>query len=199
MKELDFIKGVDIYLLDQILKGNLNKESVVLDAGFGSGRNLRFCINQGFDVTAIDQNTEYVQLLREEFPHHTNSIIESSIEDFQDKEGFDFIICNAVLHFAENHEHFDQLFHSLNSLLKEKGILFIRMTSDIGIEDKLTKGNNGVFIIPDESSRYLITRTKIDQLIAAFNLELIEPVKTVNVDGMRCMTTLVLRSQNNFD
>ena len=57
MRGLDFIKGVDIYLLDQILKGNLDKESVVLDAGFGSGRNLRFCINQGFDVTAIDQNT----------------------------------------------------------------------------------------------------------------------------------------------
>ena len=199
MKELDFINGVDIYLLDQCLKGNLNKESVVLDAGFGRGRNLRFCINQGLNVTAIDRNPEYIQLLREEFPQHADSILESSIEDFNDNNGFDFIICNAVLHFAENHEHFDKLFQSLTSLLKKKGILFIRMTSNIGIEDKLKKGNKGVFIIPDGSSRYLITRAKIDQLIADYNLQLIDPAKTVNVDGIRCMTTLVLRNQNNFD
>jgi len=73
------------------------------------------------------------------------------------------------------------------------------MTSNIGIEDKLKKGNKGVFIIPDGSSRYLITRAKIDQLIADYNLQLIDPAKTVNVDGIRCMTTLVLRNQNNFD
>ena len=199
MKDLDFIKGVDIYLLDQCMKGNLTKESNVLDAGFGRGRNLRFCINQGLNVTAIDRNPEYIQLLREEFPQHADSILESSIEDFNDNNGFDFIICNAVLHFAENHEHFDKLFQSLTSLLKKKGILFIRMTSNIGIEDKLKKGNKGVFIIPDGSSRYLITRAKIDQLIADYNLQLIDPVKTVNVDGMRCMTTLVLRNQNSFD
>jgi tellurite methyltransferase len=193
MENLEFIKGVDIYLLDQCMKGNLTTDKRVLDAGFGKGRNLRFCFNQGVDVVGIDRNPAYIELLQEEFPKKSDRIIESSIEDYQDSEGFDFIICNAVLHFAENHAHFDVLMKSLVALLKKDGVLFIRMTSDIGIADKLDKGNNGVYIIPDGSPRYLITRAKVDRILEEHKLKLAEPVKTVNVDGLRCMTTLVFR------
>ncbi|MDX2361266.1 MAG: class I SAM-dependent methyltransferase [Crocinitomicaceae bacterium] len=195
MHQLDGIKNVDIYLLDQYLKGNLNSSKRVLDAGFGKGRNLRFCFEQEMETIGIDPNEGYVQLLHNEFPKKKDEIIHSSIEDFADDKGFDFIICNAVLHFAKNHAHFDQLFEKLTSLLRKDGILFIRMTSDIGIERLLSNGIDGVYKIPDGSPRYLITRNRIATMEQESSCRLIEPIKTVNVQDVRCMTTLVLQKQ----
>ena len=193
MKELDFLKNVDIYLLDQCMKGNLNENSRVLDAGFGKGRNFRFLKKQEIDVMGIDPNESYVKLLQTEFTNDKKSIIHSSIEAFSIDEEFDFIVCNAVLHFAKNRKHFNEMVEKLVSFLAPGGILFIRMTSDIGIESKLIDGNEGVFVIPDGSTRYILTRQKVDKLVERYSLKLKEPVKTVNVDGMRCMTTLVLQ------
>jgi len=193
MSDLKRIKNVDIYLLDQFFKGNLNSNQRVLDAGFGKGRNLRFCIQEGMDVKGIDPNPDYVQILSAEFPELSANIIHSSIEDFIDTEGFDFIICNAVLHFAKDHKHFDRLIMKLSSLLREDGVLFVRMTSDIGIEEEIEENDTGVHVIPDQSTRYLLTREKITEILAVNKMELLEPVKTVNVEDIRCMTTLVLK------
>ncbi|WP_332912670.1 hypothetical protein [Algoriphagus boritolerans] len=45
--ELNQLLGnVDIYLLDQILKGRFSKEMKILDAGCGEGRNAVYFINQ---------------------------------------------------------------------------------------------------------------------------------------------------------
>jgi hypothetical protein len=83
------------------------------------------------------------------------------------------------------------MFASLVKHLKPNGTLFIRMTSDIGL--KLDKTSpDGVFNLPDGSVRYLVTRSKIDELILEHSLALLEPVKTVKVEELRSMTTLVL-------
>ena len=193
MKNLDFIKNVDIYLLDQCMKGNINENSRVLDAGAGTGRNFRFLKSQKIEVTGIDSNPDYIQLLQSEFIESKAKIIHSSIEEFLPKKKFDFIICNAVLHFAESNNHFDEIFKKLVTFLELSGTLFIRMTSDIGIENKLENGVDGVFVIPDGSTRYLLTRMKVTELLMRHKLELIEPVKTVNIDSQRCMTTLVVK------
>jgi hypothetical protein len=78
-------------------------------------------------------------------------------------------------------------------LLKPKGSLFIRMTSDIGIEDKVHLLNDGVYSIPDGSKRFLLTRTIITSLLQENQLSFLESLKTVNVNDMRCMSTLVLQ------
>jgi tellurite methyltransferase len=51
---------------------------------------------------------------------------------------------------------------------------------------------NGVYELPDLSSRYLITERKIGDLLNKYSIELREPIKTVNVSNLRCMTTLVM-------
>jgi len=193
MIELSNIKGVDIYLLDQLLKGKIHSGQRILDAGCGNGRNLKFLIQQGFDTMGIDPKNDCIEKLRSEYPSVAQKFVRSDIEQFGDSKGFGAIICNAVLHFAKNHDHFDQLIDKLLSLLNKDGILFIRMTSDIGIETIIQNGVEGVFVIPDGSTRYLLTRRKADELVEKYGLTLDEPVKTVNVDGQRCMTTLVLR------
>lgn len=194
MKNLEFIKNVDIYLLDQCMKGNISKASKVLDAGFGKGRNFRFLLSQGVDVVGLDSKIEYVNHLKKEFPVENHRIFHSSIEGFKTQNKFDFIVCNAVLHFAKNHAHFNEMFEKLIELLTENGVLFIRMTSNIGLESHLENGKDGVYKIPDGSTRYLISRNQIDEFIQENKLKLIDPVKTVNVDDLRCMTTLVLQN-----
>jgi len=78
-------------------------------------------------------------------------------------------------------------------VLKTNGSLFIRMTSDIGIENNVKLISDGVYIIPDGSKRFLLTKTLLAECMQENNLSFLEPLKTVNVDDLRCMSTLVLQ------
>ncbi|MDG1332634.1 MAG: class I SAM-dependent methyltransferase [Crocinitomicaceae bacterium] len=191
MKELESLRGIDVYLIDQLLKGRVNSESKILDAGCGSGRNIHYLIENNLNVSGVDANAEVIHQLRENYPKTKHRFHYSTLEDFTSSDRFDFVICNAVLHFARDHEHFSKMFASLISLLSKNGILFIRMTSDIGL-DLHQNGRDGVFDLSDGSERYLITRERINELLKEYDLSLIEPVKTVKVEELRSMSTIVL-------
>ena len=187
------VGNTDIYLLDQILKGRIKKDDLVLDTGCGGGRNLHLLIENNIKFIAFDPSKSTIESLKGTFPNHKNSFRVSTIEDFQSEEKFNFIICNAVLHFAKNHRNFKEMFDSLVKFLDPKGILFIRMVSNIGIEDLTEELKDGVYKIPDGSTRYLLTKVMLKELLQEYKLEFVDPLKTVNVDDKRCMSTLVLR------
>ena len=46
---------IDIYLFDQLLRGNITPGMRVLDAGCGSGRNLVYLLREGYEVFAVDR------------------------------------------------------------------------------------------------------------------------------------------------
>ncbi len=69
------------------------------------------------------------------------------------------------------------------------------MTSLSGIEDKAKALKDGIYDLPDLSTRFLLTTTLLEQIINDYALLPIEPVKTVNVNDVRCMCTLVLQKQ----
>ena len=194
MDFLEEISNVDIYLLDQIVKGNIHENQRIIDAGCGAGRNLKLLMRHGFDVTGIDPNERNIVGLKENFPNNSDKFLVSTIENFEDKEGFDVVICNAVLHFAESPTNFVQMLDKLVSLLKPNGLLFIRMTSNIGLQESLANSKSGVHKLPDGSTRYVISRHDIDDMLNRYPISLAENVKTTNVDGLRCMTTLVFRA-----
>jgi ubiquinone/menaquinone biosynthesis C-methylase UbiE len=186
------IKNTDIYLLDQILKDRFSKNLKILDAGCGSGRNMTYFINNDFDIIGIDIDENRIDTLQKQYHNHQFKV--ASLEEIPFSENhFDYIICNAVLHFARNKKHFFEMFRELFRVLKPNGTLFIRMTSNFGIEDKVTEIKNNVFKIPDGSSRFLLTEILLYKLKTDFKFEFIEPLKTVNVDNLRCMSTLVLK------
>ncbi len=200
IQKLNKILGnIDLYLLDQLLKGRFDSSMKILDAGCGEGRNLVYFIQNNYNVAGIDSNPGAINMLqfvaRSLNPATAKTqFIEGKIEamPYPDEE-FDVLICSAVLHFAENHGHFENMIKEICRVTKKQGMIFIRTASSIGIEDKLGESSNGVYDIPDGSRRYLIHRSHVDEIPAKYGLEYIEPFKTVNVADKRCMSNLILR------
>ncbi|MCK5815819.1 MAG: class I SAM-dependent methyltransferase [Flavobacteriaceae bacterium] len=198
--ELDKLKKqigkTDIYLLDQILKGRYSKEELILDAGCGFGRNLKWFYNNNFPVYAIDANSENVSVVKENYPNQKEHYTTNSVENIPfENQFFHHIVCIAVLHFAKNEAHLFEMISEMVRVLKANGTLFIRVASNIGLEKKVIHVADGVYTLPDGTNRFLLNRVLLEKIIDTFNLKLLEPVKTVNVEDIRCMTTLMLQKK----
>ena len=194
--------NIDIYLFDQIQKGGFSREMNILDAGAGGGRNLIYFLRSGFNIFAVDQNAEAVEqikylsrILAPNLPPENFQV--STVENmpFPD-DYFDWVISNAVLHFAENERHFNEMFAEMWRVLKQRGILFARLASSIGIENLIFPTENGRYLLPDGSERFLVDEEFLMNTIKNFSAELLEPLKTTNVQNLRCMTTLVLTKKS---
>ena len=189
------IGNIDLYLLDQLLKGHITANMKILDAGCGEGRNLHYFIKNGYPhLYGVDPNPTAIQMLQMIAKHiPKEQFICSNIEEMPFiTPVFDYIICNAVLHFSDGHAHFDQLFGQLISVLKVQGQIFIRMTSNHGMEKALPLGD-GLFNLPDGSQRYLLDMARISSMMEQYGLKLVEPAKSLHVHNQRTMTTLVFQ------
>jgi tellurite methyltransferase len=189
--------NIDIYLFDQILKNRFSQSAKILDAGCGGGRNLYYFLQNGFDVFAIDhdpQAIEYNQslaaVLSPNLPS-TNFQI-SSIEKMPfASDSFELVISCAVLHFAENQRHFNEMVKEMWRVLRPQGILFARLATSIGIEHLIEPTDNGRFLLPDNSERFLATEPMLFEISNELGAIWLEPLKTTNVQNLRCMSTIV--------
>ena len=195
ISHLDQIAQTDIYLLDQIMKGRYNATDKILDAGCGEGRNMHWFLQNDFEIYGTDINEAAIAQLKSANPDLTaESLPVAPLEKLPFADNYcNHIISSAVLHFAKNTKHFKAMLTEMVRVLKPNGSLFIRMTSDIGIENKVKLISDGVYIIPDGSKRFLLTKTLLTECMQENNLSFLEPFKTVNVDDLRCMSTLVLQ------
>lgn len=193
---------IDIYLFDQILKNRFPPNTKILDAGCGGGRNIIWFLRNNFEVFGIDQNENAVEYCRQltqqlapNLPFENFQI--SSVEKmlFADNS-FDLVISSAVLHFAKDEDHFNQMFDEMWRVLRPNGILFARLASDIGIEHLVKLIDGRRFLLPDGSERFLVNEEMLLDKTKEINGYLLEPIKTTNVQNLRCMTTWVLGKNN---
>ena len=205
------------------MKGRYQPKETILDAGCGHGRNLHWFLQNDCIIYGVDQDESAIDDLRRKLgtplsertpplgeppPALSERFRAAELDElpFNDKY-FDHIICSAVLHFAKDTTHFHRMVAEIVRVLKPNGSLFIRMTSDIGIEDKVHRLGmpeppdpldaldplaGGVYQIPDGSTRFLLTRSLLAETMQKNKLSFLEPFKTVNVNDLRCMSTLVL-------
>ncbi len=198
LTELNRLLGnIDIYLLDQILKGRFTPEMKILDAGCGEGRNAVYFINSEFQVFGIDENDLAIQYIRylskslkpdydahrfqvgklEEIPFHTSA--------------FDAVICSAVLHFAADEPNFWEMIDEMLRVLKPGGILWFRMTTAFGgMKEESRELGGGKYLLPDGSERFLITQEHVDKILEK-GLSFLEVPKSVLVHGQRTMGVFV--------
>ena len=99
---------IDIYVFDQLLRGNIAPGMRVLDAGCGSGRNLVYLLREGYEVSAIDAeprsrraDPRLAASLSPTLPAENFRVESIEAMSFPDAS-FDVVLCNAVLHFARD-------------------------------------------------------------------------------------------------
>lgn len=194
---LNALGQIDVYLFDQLQRGRIRRGDRILDAGCGQGRNLRWFLSQGHDVHAVDQRQENIErveaLIQELAPGLAGRARCAGIEALPyEDDSFDFVISNAVLHFARDREHFDAMLTEMFRVLAPGGILFARLASDIGIESAVEALGGGRYRLPDGSTRYLVNEARLQAWTERVGGHLLDPIKTTNVQGLRCMTTWVL-------
>ena len=196
--DLTVILGnTDIYLLDQIMKNRYKPGDLLLDAGCGTGRNLHWFMRNDFEAYGLDNNPQAVAEVRTQFSAVLPDRFQvAKVEQMPFPSGFfDGIISSAVLHFAKNNAHFFAMLDEMHRVLKHGGSLFIRMATVIGIEDLVLPLGEGIYLLPDGSQRFLLTRPLLAQLISRHSFSYLEPFKVVNVNDTRCMSTMVLQKK----
>lgn len=190
--------AIDIYLFDQLLRGRIEPGMRVLDAGCGSGRNLVYLLQAGYEVFGVDMDPDAVESTRELAKQLAPSLPVGNfrvgaIESMPFPEAFaDVVLSNAVLHFARDDEHFDAMLRGTWRVLKPGGMLFCRLASSIGIESRIERLSGRRHLLPDGSERYLVDEAQLMKITSKLGGELLDPLKTTVVQGQRSMTTWVV-------
>jgi len=190
---------IDIYLFDQLLRGRIPRGMRILDAGCGDGRNLVYFLREGYEVFAADASSRAIDNVRhlasrltpQSAPDHFRV---ERVESMSFPEDFaDVVISSAVLHFANNDDHFRAMLSGSWRPLKRDGLWFCRLASSIGIENQIQRIDGRRFLLPDGSARYLVDEEMLNQLTKELAGSMIDPLKTTVVQNQRSMTTWVLR------
>jgi SAM-dependent methyltransferase len=190
---------IDIYVFDQILRGNITHEMRVLDAGCGYGRNLVHLLREGCEIFALDENREAVDHVRRlsaslETGLPAVNFQVGAIERMPFPDSFaDVVICNSVLHFARDEAHFKVMLAEMWRVLRPGGMFFCRLGSRIGMDFKPAGANR--YVIGDGAVWFLVDEKMLLQLTEEMNAVLVDPLKTTIVQDYRCMTTWVLRKR----
>ena len=195
----DAFGGIDIYLFDQLLRGRIRPGMSILDAGCGGGRNLVYFLREGYDVFAIDPDPEAIRSVRglaaklapalPDSRFRAETIEASSFPD----AAADVVISSAVLHFARDEDHFQEMLDGTWRLVRPGGLFFCRLASSIGMEGRFAPAGGGRFRLLDGSERFLVDEKRLMVLTAKLGGALADPLKTTVVQNLRCMTTWVVR------
>jgi tellurite methyltransferase len=191
------IGHIDIYLLDQLLRGNIAPGMRILDAGCGGGRNLVHLLREGYEIFAADANPSAIEQLRALAAALAPSLPAQNfrvepVEAMSFPNAFaDVVLLSAVLHFARDDAHFTAMLHGAWRALKPGGLFFCRLASTIGMQHQRISGRR--FLSPDGEERYLVDESLLLELTAELGARLVDPIKTTVVQNQRCMTTWVLK------
>ena len=105
----------------------------------------------------------------------------------------DAVICSAVLHFAVDNAHFERIVQELWRVLAPDGLFFARLASTIGLEHVIGEAAGRRVHLPDGTERFVVDETMLLRCTERLGGELLDPIKTTNVQGQRCMTTWCVR------
>ena len=199
MKVQEQFGQIDIYVFDQILRGNIAPGMRILDAGCGYGRNLVHLLREGCEIFAIDADpggVAHVRALAAELAPNLppKNFRVGPIEKMEFPDDFaDVVICNSVLHFAQDEAHFLAMLEELWRVVRPGGMLFCRLGSRIGMNFERLRGN--IFRINDGSEWFLVDEAELMKMTQQMNAIMVDPLKTTIVQDHRCMTTWVLRKR----
>ena len=194
---------IDIYLFDQILRGNISHGMRVVDAGCGGGRNIQYLLREKYETFGVDVSAEAVAEVRKMASELAPGL---PAENFQvagveampfSNEFADVVVCNSVLHFARDEAHLKAMVQGMWRVLRPGGMLFCRLASTIGASQGMAFEAVGGrrFRMSHGAEWLLVDEGLLMELTRSLNGELVDPLKTTVVQGQRCMTTWVVKKK----
>ena len=192
---------IDIYLFDQLLRGRFDTRRRLLDAGCGFGRNLPYFLTHGFELRLADADAGAISAARQLMAESGVALPPGQIhcgplESLPWDDGSsDAVICSAVLHFARDEQHFASMLQEMWRVLAPGGLFFARLATSIGLERQLSSAVGRVRL-PDGSDRFVVDEPTLLNWTSTLGGALLDPIKTTNVQNMRCMTTWVVQKSN---
>jgi len=126
-----------------------------LDLGCGAGRDTRFLLEQGFKVTAVDNDPHAIALLAN-FPRDRLRAVQASFEAFE-FETYDLINAHFALPFTSEdrfHEVFARIKHALNT-----GGLFVGQF--FGVNDEWNTPRNRMTFLTREQAEAELKDLKV--------------------------------------
>jgi SAM-dependent methyltransferase len=187
--------AIDIYIFNEILRGNISPGMTIFDAGCGTGRNIVYLIQEGYEVYGADPDPHAIDAVRRLAPRlPTENFRVEFVEATSFPNGFaDVVICSAVLHFARDDDHFRAMLQGAWRTLKPGGLFFSRLASTIGAERLVKHISGRRHLLADGTERYLVDESLLMQWTAELGGQLVDPIKTTVVQNLRSMTTWILR------
>jgi len=189
---------IDIYLFDQLLRGQITEGMRILDAGCGSGRNLILLMREGFDVWGIDERPEAIERMRELARRIAPALpadrfrVERVESMSHADASMDVVLSSAVLHFARDDDHWMAMVREMWRLLAPGGILFARLATTVGQTAPRPVGG-GRYVMPDGDVRYLVDHERLARVTNQLGGSLLDPLRSSVVHERRSMGTWVVR------
>lgn len=98
----------------------LEKGASILDFGCGSGRDTKYFLEQGYQVTAIDGS---IELCKAAGRYAGISVRHMLFQELNEIERYDGIwACSSILHLSL--PELEDVFHRMTAALKERGIIY---------------------------------------------------------------------------
>ncbi len=145
-------KGNPHWLLLERAAVLLGRRGQALDLGCGAGRDTRYLLAQGWDVTALDRDSQAIALLAE-LPQEHLRVIQSSFEDFAyERERYDLISAQFSLPFIPR-KAFTGVFTRIKRAIKPGGMFTGQF---FGIRDEWNR--------PEYAMTFL-KREQVDELL----------------------------------
>lgn len=185
-------KPADFRIISKLEKIINKKDLNVLDHGCGGGRHSEAVLKMGFNLKAIDINSEMISHTKLKIQKlgfkNVDSIVRrgSIIELPFDFQEFDIVISTGVLHQSKTLEEYKKAISEISRVLKNRGKILLNIFTNKLIEEDFEKieGQEFTYKTKEGLIMTLLNKELFYEIMLNYNLileeELIEEIKVEN-------------------
>lgn len=113
-------KNVNFLEVQRTFTNLLSPDASILDLGCGSGRDTKYFLDHGYDVTATDGSEEICKIAT---TYTGIQVKQMLFEELDDRNQYDGIwACASILHISK--EGLPDIFHKMHRALKRNGMIY---------------------------------------------------------------------------